>query len=794
MSNEVPGQKNQRGGGGYFYPTPKAMNARCMAVVFMTWLANPVGTLLAGGKALPDRPFAQEYHQAFPVGKGAEAGEVRAVKVGADGVVWAATRGGVFYLPRGAQTWQSPASPLGSGAAFALAIHGGQVYVGAWDGLYTGGPDGLRKIPGLDFPVAVLVIATNGASGNLRAGRASAPGESQAGGAAPEVVVHALGPDGWWQLGKNLQRRPLPCNGYLRAAVPGGPGELWVATGLGLYRVSPAGVQPVIGIDSPISSSVRGVAWGAGGSLWAGGLGGVAAFQGLRLAKYLTPAEGLPHAEVQCVAAGGDSRLWVGTRLGVARYDGQTWSLRHGRRWLLNDDVRDIALDPADGGTAWIATAGGVSAIRRRSLNLAEKAGVYQAVLEARHTREPGLVEKCRLPSPGQLEGWEPEDDDNDGGYTALYLAMESFRYAATRDPAALANARRAFNALRFLQEVTGTPGFLARSVIPATWTRMHDANENVPEAEWAAQRVMDPRNKRVPVRWRKSSDGRWLWKGDTSSDEITAHLFGYFYYHRLAANEPEKARVREQVCRIVDHIVENGFVLRDQDGQPTRWGVWAPEKLSHDPNWANEAGINSVEILSYLKLAHHVSGEARYQGHYERLLREHHYQARVGKAKNLNPAARTHIDDELLAFAWPALLELETNPAWRRLYRQGFEQWHAAVAADQTPFFELLYARLTGRTGPVPAVIEALRDQPLDLVRWTVDNAAREDLRLVRRPELEYIQTHRLPPPSERGVPRTDENPWRATQGDGGLTESDGVFWLMPYWMARFHGYLAAP
>jgi hypothetical protein len=251
---------------------------------------------------------------------------------------------------------------------------------------------------------------------------------------------------------------------------------------------------------------------------------------------------------------------------------------------------------------------------------------------------------------------------------------------------------------------------------------------------------------------------------------------------------------VRDHVCRIVDHIVDNGYVLKDLDGAHTRWGVWAPERLNHDPDWAAEAGVNSVEILSYLKLAHHVSGAEKYQEHYLRLLNEHHYRSNVLRAKVLNPARRTHIDDDLLAFAWPALLMWEKDPALLALYRRALESWHEAVKHDHTPFFEFLYKALTGNGGNLQTSIEFLRDQPLDLVRWTVDNSRREDVRLVRVPELEEIQTDRLLPPSERGVPRTDENPWRAVQGDGGQTESDGVFWLLPYWMGRHYGFIQAP
>jgi hypothetical protein len=50
-------------------------------------------------------------------------------------------------------------------------------------------------------------------------------------------------------------------------------------------------------------------------------------------------------------------------------------------------------------------------------------------------------------------------------------------------------------------------------------------------------------------------------------------------------------------VRRIVDHIIAGGYTLRDTDGQPTRWGVWSPERLNHDPDWRLDRGVNSLEI-----------------------------------------------------------------------------------------------------------------------------------------------------------------------------------------------------
>ena len=56
--------------------------------------------------------------------------------------------------------------------------------------------------------------------------------------------------------------------------------------------------------------------------------------------------------------------MWVGTDVGVVRFakDG-THSLRFSRRWLTNDKVNALAFDPD--GNAWVATADGVSEIKR---------------------------------------------------------------------------------------------------------------------------------------------------------------------------------------------------------------------------------------------------------------------------------------------------------------------------------------------------------------------------------------------------------------------------------------------
>ena len=717
---------------------------------------------------VPDAPFVQESHEPRLLPDGPRSNDVRAVAVDALGAAWAATGAGVYVLAEGEPGWRPQADEGAEGPAFdVLADSTGNVWAGVWNGLWRCRREKLEKVARVDSPIAAL--------------------------ASDGRILLAAGPDGLWRVADGgAERQPLPCSRGVRALLPDPEGGLWFATGLGLHlerEDRPLDLQTGGG---PLTTDVRGIAFARDGSLWSVGLGGAVVYRGGKVASLHTPASGLPSSEASCVTRGPDGRMWVGTSLGVARFNGKAWSLRHSRRWLLDDEVRDVAFGPD--GSAWVATAAGVSVLRVKETTLAAKAEHFLAVCVQRHVREPGLVEKCRLREPGNVATWEPQDDDNDGGFTATYMAMQSFRYAVTKDPAAREAAARAFRALRFLQAVTGTRSFFARTVVPSTWSRMADPNDSTSDPEWADRRIRDPRAKRVEKRWRPSADGKWLWKGDTSSDEVTAHMYGYLIYHDLAADEKEKELVREQVARIVDGIIEGGFVLRDIDGEHTRWAVWAPEKLNRDPDWAPERGVNSVEILSYLKLACHVTGDPKYEEAYRRLLRGHRYDLNVRRAKTTNPSWRTHIDDELLALAYPALLLHERDPELRALYLESLDHWHDAVKDDHSPFFDFTYRTLSGKDLDLEGALEFLRDAPLDLVRWTVDNSRREDLRLVRVPEIEHVQTDRLPPASERGVMRWDDNPWRAVQGDGGRTESDGVYWLLPYWMGRHLGLLQGP
>lgn len=738
-------------------------NARVLVLTLLSSIAAAHG----------EAPWNHDVHTPLPLPTPA-ANDVRGIAVDERASVWVATGDGIYRRADLRGAWTAVGGDALTGPSYALdARTPGGVWIGHWKGLarVESGTATVRWIAGVPGPVRALA-------------------------STPDGHVVTGGPDGFVGIDPTGVVRPLAwpvTRTVFQIVAPETPtGRWWIATAMGAAQGDFGSMTYRRGPAERASYAVRGVLPWDEDRVWVATLGGLQEFRGERWRGAVGPAEGLPSHDARCVRRDARGRVWVGTTSGLARWTDGAWEIRRGRRWLLNDEVRDVAFDAV--GTAWIATAGGVSALGSEPLTLSAKATRFHEILEARHVRPPGIVGRCELVTPGDYTTWQTTDDDNDGGYTAVALAMESYRYAVTRAPKALAAARRAFAACEFLQRVTETDGFIARSVVPVGETRRHDPNTPWTPLETAEQRAGDARDKYVPVRWRTSADGRWEWKGDTSSDEITAHFFGYFCFHEFAADTEDRRRVRDQVCRVVDHLMAHDYELTDLDGQPTRWGVWSPKKLNHDPNWEMERGINSLELLSFLKLAHRVSGEEKYAAAYRQLIHEHGYARNARTAPNLNPAWRTHIDLELLAFAYPALLALETDPALRRDYLRSFERLHGAIRGNGNPFFEFLYATYGSRArarADLPGARDFLRRTPLDLVRWDALNDRRDDVRVVHAPELEFEQTDRRLAVEELSFDRTDQNPWLARQGDGGRFESDGVFWLLPYWMGRHAGLL---
>lgn len=725
-------------------------------------IANSNAQLTYTPASMADIPFAQEYHiPHFP--KGLDDANIRSIAVDDQSDTWIATAEGIFKKNSNSDTWQKILSGLEDGPAYAVLYDPASgIWAGTWKGVFHFANNVFKKMADTQGPIAVLCADREG--------------------------VYAFGPKGSWLCHSSGSiKKDINIARSVRSAVADGKGSVWIGTDVGLYHYTQDSLQYYFDTTHLISAYIKGVAI-KDGDVLAGGLGGVTILKDGIKKETLKTINGLPSQYVNCIAISPDGSVWAGTDVGILRlYANGSRSLIFSRRWLLHDKVNQIVFDK--NGTAWVATQGGVSAVHSKQMTLADKEKYFYEVTIQRHVREPWIVGQCRLPDPNDITKWEPEDDDNDGEYGGNYLAMECFRYAVTKSNDAKEKAKKMFDFLKLLQEITGTDGFFARTIVPASWgDNVHDKNIKYTGRELAEELVKEPRFKPVEHRWRKSKDGKWLWKGDTSSDEWCGHMMGYFFYYELVADKKEKQVVARHVAKLVDHLIRNNFNMIDTDGTHTRWSVWSPDKLNRDPEWMPDRNQNSMEMLAFLKLAYYMTGNRTYQQHYLRLINEEHYLENMKKVQQQNPAWFIYFDVVLQMYLYPVLLHCEKDPELLKFYASHFDNWMLARKDDKNPLINFFYSYARNKKTELPASVEFLRDTPLDLVNWGIDHTKREDVQIVRKPVMDDLQVSELPPAGIRATVRWDKNPWTAVNGQTN-TEREPVFWLLPYWMGRYLG-----
>lgn len=461
-----------------------------------------------------------------------------------------------------------------------------------------------------------------------------------------------------------------------------------------------------------------------------------------------------------------DGGWWFASPNGVCHLRDGEWEYFAGKRWLNSNVVNDIAVDRD--GRLWAATDEGLCCIEYRLMGLEEKAEHFETITQARHLRD-GFCCAIHLCEPGSFDGYKFYAADNDGLWTSLYVAAESFRYAVTGDEGARELAKRSALAMCRLEQVTPIRGLVARAMVPKGSDVIKSGGE-----------------------WHDSEDGQWEWKGDTSSDELDGHYFAYSVYYDLAADEEGKRIVAATVENITDYLIENGYFLIDVDGEPTTWGFFAPQWLNVTRE--DQRGLNSMEILSYLLTAYHICGHDRYYKHYVHLAERHHYAINVINQKILWPNEVNFSDDELAFFAYYPLLTYEEEPHRRQMYLLSLERQWRAVRRQRCPLWNAIYGALTGKFCDVDEIVRSLAELPLELVDWQMLNSHRADVdideRYGRHGEL---QSREIVPYDERADFRWNHNPYRLDGGGRGLCEYDGAHYLLPYWLARYHGLISA-
>ncbi len=479
--------------------------------------------------------------------------------------------------------------------------------------------------------------------------------------------------------------------------------------------------------------------------------------------------DGLCYEDTTCLATGFDRDLWIGTTHGAIRNVKDEYQFFGYQRWIPNDYVNAIACGDK---VAYIATEGGLGIIRYEPYTLAKKAAYYERWLEEWGMKRLGFVH-ILFWEDGH---WIREVSDNDVGYSSHYLHAKCFEHAVTGSPEARAEAVNMMKSVKWSEEITSIDGFPARSIYAVgevTHKAMHGSGG-------------------LPAEWHATPDGQWEWKGDTSSDEVDAHVYESTVFLSLVANEEERAWVTEHLHRVIGHIVDNGFVLRDVDGKPTRWARWDPDYLQ-TPYGARARGLNGMEAFNYLTTALHFTGDKKFAKAKQYHLKQG-YLPDILRQKLTFPAGyNTHFDDRLAFYSYYPLVQYETDPELKAIWLRSLTRSWEVKRSAAVPWFNFIYGAVTGNDCETGRAVEHLRGWPLDLRRYSYTNSHRDDLHMPKGYRM-YAERPKPLNPREAEPNRWDGDFMRLDGTYGGRMVSDPSGWLDAYWMGRYYGMISAP
>ncbi len=362
---------------------------------------------------------------------------------------------------------------------------------------------------------------------------------------------------------------------------------------------------------------------------------------------------------------------------------------------------------------------------------------------------------------------------DNDVGYTCHYLDALCFEYAVTKDEAVRAEAVDVFKTIKWSEEITPLEGYPARSI--------HAVGEKGHKAKLGSAGR--------PSEWNPTDDGLWVWKGDTSSDEIVAHIYSVSLFHDLVAEGIEKEKAVEHLQRIIGHIIGNGWLLMDLDGKPTVWGQWSPDFV-FSPDHTDERGLNSLQALSFAAVANRLFPNDSFREAKQDLIRWG-YVDNTLRQKRTFPHY-TRFDDRLAFLAYYPLLRYETDPEVRAPLMRSLQRSWEIKRIEQQTWFNFIYGALTGCECETAEAVQHLRLYPLDALAITYTNSHRTDL---QNPDgyINYLEQRKPLTPRDVGFQRWNRS-FQQLDKKGSHTVIDPSGWLDAYWMGRYYGMILAP
>ncbi|MCR5042167.1 MAG: hypothetical protein K6C36_08750 [Clostridia bacterium] len=534
-----------------------------------------------------------------------------------------------------------------------------------------------------------------------------------------------------------------------------------------------------------------------------------------------------------------DAALWLGAPNGLTRIEpdaeraADTVMFFSANRHLEDDNVLAVYAPDPSTEKVWVLTDTAAQLVSLRETTAEEKAMRLTAETK-RYVDRHGLVTQRDLKKARDPESRVPYGhSDNSGAFTAVYAIGELMKYACFRDKygedapltvEAKNSAVRAVEACQLLMNISCRgDGFVARTFItPAEpvpddglFYRIENGKAVCLETTEAkslgvAGRVI-PADAPVPKRLAHlyedegfTTDGM-VYKGDTSSDELTPHFaLIYFAHEILGKTDPELDEILKTSAKnTMSHIINNGYRLMECFGVTT-WGRWNEEHFDTGIGWA-DAALKSAELLMYHRVTMAVTGEAGiFRQSYDRLTKERGYAELTTTHEE-----RFRICAELLGedvyeemmygdhmaatLAYWVLIALENDPRLRELYKEGFRGWNGTIRREHNPGYDFPYFLCCPEDGiDTEMLVDWFRRQNGSFLAASTAVESRNDVQIVTL-RGGSKETGHLLMPDERAVSKFDRNPFAFYDRDGAgirVIESCYVY-TFSYWLGRYFGFI---
>ena len=535
-----------------------------------------------------------------------------------------------------------------------------------------------------------------------------------------------------------------------------------------------------------------------------------------------------------CFADSGKA-LWLGAPNGVTRYEANAEREADrvmyfsAERDLPDNDVKALYCDGADPESLWVLTAKGVSHIVLEEISAEEKARRLTEETH-RYVDRRGMATQRGLTVPRELSSRVPYGhSDNSGTFTAGFAVGELCRYAVMKrergaeDPetqAAKRSALRATEATLLLMFIAGRgDGFVARTYVTTAepvpddglFYRKSGGRATCLPTTYAKEKgivgleidASAPVPDRLAKYYRDAgfTDDDIIYKGDTSSDEITHHYWLIYFAHEiLGAEDPELDGLLQTAAKAtMAHIIDNGYCLRECDGKPTTWAKWNQAYFRSMIGWS-DACLNAAEVLMFLKVTMHVTGETgRWKEAYDALVAEGYATLTTLHDQRFHISAQTqwleqveelmYGDNMLATCSYWLLIALEEDPALKALYRKGYQVWDATFRREHNPIYDFAYMlSCPDKTVDTERLEDWFRRFHITRMAAPASVTQRYDVPLRRR-FGGMRETSWLLPPDEHYITKYDRNPYY-WEGDGSTRVVESCYpYTCAYWLGRYYG-----